>query len=62
VLGSVAVPYVEGYSYCATNFAVGKNFYGTMSSRKVTDLGNILKLEKEEWNSLDGAKRYIQQC
>ena len=62
MLGSVAVPYVEGFSYCATNFDHDENVYGTNSNRKVTELGEMLKLETEEWNYLDEAKRYWQQC
>ena len=62
MLGSVAVPYVEGFSYCATNFDHNENDYGTISNRKVTELGEMLKLEPEEWNYLDEAKRYWQQC
>ena len=62
MLGSVAVPYVEGFSYCATNFDHDENNYGTISNRKVTELGEMLKLETEEWNYLDEVKRYWQQC
>jgi len=49
---------MEGFSYCAANFVVDEDSPGLISNRKVTDFGDMLKLETEKWSFIDEAKRY----
>ena len=57
LVGSMCLPYIEGYIYCATNFVYEDQCHDLISNRRVIDLGAMLKLESEKWNYLKDVRR-----